>query len=750
MRLNRKRTRSRVIRVITTGALMLCLVAGSVPLTGSAYAASNFTSETPFSGTTYGNGTGDKTYTHDGKFSGNLIVNGVDVSWWQGDSSNWTKAKKDGVDFAILRVSYTSLSSSFKTYTDSHFSSHYKKCRNAGVDLIGVYAYSQAKTENEAAAEARFAVKRLKALGIGPDELEMPVYMDYEFGGGRLSPTISKSKATKCAKAFCEVIRNAGYKPGIYANTNFFRYYLNTSSLASDIDLWCAQYYYKNTLSPVYSKWQYSSTAHIDGIISTTSGKIGGTDVDFWYIDKTKNSSSSYKIYGNTYVKYTGDPVKPSFDVYYGSKLLKEGKDYIVTGINNIGSSSGKIDAHAYILGIGKYSGYAVVPFKIKSSYKAHVGLDNKACEDADGIILSNKHIIEEITKYLVRFVDEDGKDLIDPAYYQSGTSGADVDVPAPKKEGFIFSGWIGEDGNIIDPNSVNVNGPSVYTAAFEPEPEPVESEEEITGDTPDGEADDGAADTEETEADAADEEAVSEEEADGDETSDAEPGGEADEPESVNESEDLPAEITEQIDTGRTYLDLNIGYNSNNSYVRNIPAGTTAASLVDAIEIRKGYKNYSLKVLTASFKNRTGTLKTGDVLCVYKEDDLVGTADITVNGSTINDTGAVHLKKATASKVTIARTSIKNLKKYRKAFKVTVAQKSTAYASGYQVKYSLKSNMSKSVTKTISKSASTVTKKIKGLKSKKIYYVQVRTFKTVNGKTYYSSWSAKRKVKTK
>ena len=40
--------------------------------------------------------------------------------------------------------------------------------------------------------------------------------------------------------------------------------------------------------------------------------------------------------------------------------------------------------------------------------------------------------------------------------------------------------------------------------------------------------------------------------------------------------------------------------------------------------------------------------------------------------------------------------------------------------------------------------------KKITKLKAKKKYYVQVRTYKTVSGKNYYSSWSKVNAVKTK
>ena len=93
------------------------------------------------------------------------------------------------------------------------------------------------------------------------------------------------------------------------------------------------------------------------------------------------------------------------------------------------------------------------------------------------------------------------------------------------------------------------------------------------------------------------------------------------------------------------------------------------------------------------------------------------------------------------------AKTSISKLVKAKKAF--TVKWKKKSGVTGYQVRYSLKSSMKGSKTVKV-KSAKTVSKKVKKLKKKKRYYVQVRTYKVVNGKTYWSGWSAKKSVKTK
>ncbi len=93
------------------------------------------------------------------------------------------------------------------------------------------------------------------------------------------------------------------------------------------------------------------------------------------------------------------------------------------------------------------------------------------------------------------------------------------------------------------------------------------------------------------------------------------------------------------------------------------------------------------------------------------------------------------------------AKTVISKLMKAKKAF--TVNWKKRSGVAGYQVRYSLKSSMKGAKTVTV-KSAKATSKKVTKLKKKKKYYVQVRTYKVVNGKTYWSGWSAKKSVKTK
>ena len=92
--------------------------------------------------------------------------------------------------------------------------------------------------------------------------------------------------------------------------------------------------------------------------------------------------------------------------------------------------------------------------------------------------------------------------------------------------------------------------------------------------------------------------------------------------------------------------------------------------------------------------------------------------------------------------------TSISSLKAGSKKFTVKW-YKRTTQTTGYQVQYSTSRKFSSPKTVTIGKTGTT-SKTISKLKAKKKYYVRVRTYKTVNGTKYYSSWSKAKYVTTK
>lgn len=367
------------VRKIARSAVV-CLLAFSVLVTSAMVSApaEAASSRSPFI---------NKTYTHNSRFNGNLIVNGVDVSTWQSGNSDWNKAKAAGVDYAIMRATFTYYGSkNLRMDNDNKFKDMYRKAKASNM-MIGVYVFSQAKNATEAIKEADFAVKRLKSLGIGPKDLALPVYMDYEFAGGRLGRLygLRKTNATNAAVAFCNRIKAYGYTPGIYASTSFYSSLIDTSRFSSDVDIWCAQYYSKCQSGTRYSKWQYSSSAKINGIKHWTGAYMSNTDVNFWYINKNVNSKPLTVIKGKTTLSLS-DAKNPNFTITNGKTTLKKGTDYIVGGIRN----NRKGSAYAYIKGIGKYGGYALVPITVanKTSGNANTNL-NKKC--ANYLTYANK-----------------------------------------------------------------------------------------------------------------------------------------------------------------------------------------------------------------------------------------------------------------------------------------------------------------------------------------------------------------------
>ena len=96
---------------------------------------------------------------------------------------------------------------------------------------------------------------------------------------------------------------------------------------------------------------------------------------------------------------------------------------------------------------------------------------------------------------------------------------------------------------------------------------------------------------------------------------------------------------------------------------------------------------------------------------------------------------------------------SLRSVKAKKKSFTVRWKKLSTKMPakriSGYQIQYSEKTNFSKSKIKKVSGYKKTSVT-IKKLKSKKKYYVRIRTILKSSGKTYYSNWSGSKGVKTK
>jgi len=192
---------------------------------------------------------------------GTEVMTGIDVSEHQ-LYPDWDKVAADGIDFAMIRLGYRG-SSEGMLYKDPIFRYNLTKATNAGLK-VGVYFFSQATCRAEAVAEAYYVTAVLEEF---KDKITMPVVFDWEETGSETSRTkgLSGEIVSDCAMYFTDVIREAGYEPGVYFNRHMGYYLYNLAQLP-DVTFWFAgegdysDFYYEHSL------WQYTFTGKVDGI----------------------------------------------------------------------------------------------------------------------------------------------------------------------------------------------------------------------------------------------------------------------------------------------------------------------------------------------------------------------------------------------------------------------------------------------------------------------------------------------------
>lgn len=183
----------------------------------------------------------------------------IDVSEHQG-IIDWEKARRH-IDGAILRCGY---GSDYREQDDEQFRRNADECTRLGIPF-GVYLYSYADSVEKARSEAAHVLRLIEGY-----QLSYPVYLDLEESG-------TGDGAVERARVFGDIIENAGYWCGIYANLYWWETILKDG--LERFTKWVAQYYkeceYKGSHLDI---WQYSSKGSIEGI-------RGNVDVNECYRD---------------------------------------------------------------------------------------------------------------------------------------------------------------------------------------------------------------------------------------------------------------------------------------------------------------------------------------------------------------------------------------------------------------------------------------------------------------------------------
>ena len=164
-------------------------------------------------------------------------------------------------------------------------------------------------------------------------------------------------------------------------------------------------------------------------------------------------------------------------------------------------------------------------------------------------------------------------------------------------------------------------------------------------------------------------------------------------------------------------------------------------------------------EVIGINNKTYNGRNITQNIIIKYENKILINGVDYNVKYSNNKKVGiaSVFISGIGGYKGSITKSftinpkpvTIKKLTKKSKGFNVNW-KKQTEETTGYQIQYSTNKNFtSGNKTVNITKNKTT-SKSISKLKAKKKYYVRIRTYKKVNGKKIYSSWSNSKSVKTK
>ena len=212
---------------------------------------------------------------------------GIDVSSYNG-AVNWKKVKSAGYDFACIKIIRKDMGK------DTAFERNWVGCKDAGMDIYGVYNYSYATTTTKAVKDANAVINALAGR-------KTTVWLDVE---------------DKCQKglnqllidiilAYKEVIEHSGNKFGIYTGQSFYNSYLKPwINQLKGIKFWIARYGLNNGKKDVKYQpqinnllvWQYTSKGKVDGIEGLVDLNVSYDDAWFKTTVVTVDSSDNKSV----------------------------------------------------------------------------------------------------------------------------------------------------------------------------------------------------------------------------------------------------------------------------------------------------------------------------------------------------------------------------------------------------------------------------------------------------------------------
>ena len=190
---------------------------------------------------------------------------GIDVSHWQNEIDFKTLSNSKKIDFMIIRAGQGT------TIKDRQFERNYTEAKKYNIP-IGAYLYAKAQSVEDARNEANYLVSLLKGK-----KFELPIFYDIEE-----HENLDNSIILQMFTEYYNILKKAGYKPGLYASKYYLMYKIDVNKLPSDTGIWVASYGKNNGSVPIdaykffgkFDIWQYTSTGTVPGIVGNVDCNI--------------------------------------------------------------------------------------------------------------------------------------------------------------------------------------------------------------------------------------------------------------------------------------------------------------------------------------------------------------------------------------------------------------------------------------------------------------------------------------------
>ena len=184
------------------------------------------------------------------------LYRGIDISLYDGEP-DFEKVHNDGIDFVMIKASQGSTQYYANPFADPMFVKNVKRFAAVkGKFYAGTYHYMTSKTVSDAIKEAKFYIKTIEPY---KDVLQLWAAVDVEEPDYK---GLGKKLVTNIVKAFCDTVKEAGYRPMVYTTKYWTQNYF---TMPEGVPFWQALWTESNKFPAGARMWQ-KGTAAVDGI----------------------------------------------------------------------------------------------------------------------------------------------------------------------------------------------------------------------------------------------------------------------------------------------------------------------------------------------------------------------------------------------------------------------------------------------------------------------------------------------------